>query len=205
MILKNPSECPTFANFLPKLTACFGDIAPFEQKIQHIAEIAGIDLRAFAIDHLAVRMNDVTTAMQWKALLLEGGELLKESDVNGRPIGLFKLHQPIAFCGQSVSIIELPFPKGKIYQEQGWEHIEVVVPFLPDETVEQWTERVCKRFDLHENVQLKLKISQPSVAGERLPNPSIAISLKNATNCNFCCLKLHPYDINAIICSEIEN
>ncbi|MDO9735114.1 VOC family protein, partial [Glaesserella parasuis] len=38
--------------------------------------------------------------------------------------------------------------------------------------------------------------------GERLPNPSVAISLINATYQNFCCLKLHPYDINTIVFSE---
>lgn len=204
MIQENPAECPTFANFLPKLTACFGDIAQFEQRIQQIAEIAGVDLRQLEIDHLAVRMNDHATAEQWRELLLEQGELLKQSQVNGRPIALIQLNQPIEFCGQSVSIIELPFPKGKTYPEQGWEHIEAVVPFEENESVEQWVARLNKRYHFAENSQIQLKISQPSVEGERLPNPSIAISLKAPTNRNFCCLKLHPYDINTIICSEIE-
>lgn len=75
------------AKFFEKMTACFGDLSQFEQKIRQIAEIAGIDLAAYEIDHLAVRMNQTETAEQWKILLLDGATLLKESEVNGRPIG----------------------------------------------------------------------------------------------------------------------
>ncbi|QNS15940.1 VOC family protein [Mannheimia bovis] len=191
------------AKFFEKMTACFGDLSQFEQKIQQIADIAGIDLSLYQIDHLAVRMNEQHTAEQWKSLLLEGANLSKESEVNGRPIGLFTLDQAVKFCGQFVKLVELPFPKGKVYPEEGWEHIEVVFPFLEGENTEQWVERALSYFNLSENPDTKLKISQPQVEGERLPNPSIAITLRNVTFCNPCCLKLHPYDINSIIMSEM--
>ncbi|WHP48140.1 VOC family protein [Mannheimia bovis] len=191
------------AKFFEKMTACFGDLSQFEQKIQQIADVAGIDLSLYQIDHLAVRMNEHKTAEQWKSLLLEGANLLKESEVNGRPISLFTLDQAVKFCGQNVKIVELPFPKDKIYPEEGWEHIEVVFPILAGENAEQWVERALSHFGLAENSNLKLKISQPKVEGERLPNPSIAMSLRNVTFCNLCCLKLHPYDINNIIMSEM--
>lgn len=203
MILKNLTENPIFANFLPNLTACFGDFNQFSQNIQQIAEIAGLDLTQFEIDHLAVRMNSAEKAVQWQEMLSAHATLLKESEVNGRPISLFELAQPLHFCGQAVSIIELPFPKGKIYPVEGWEHCELVVPFRDNESVEQWVERLEHQFGFSRNSQLKVKISQPIVAGERLANPTIALSLKDETNQNYCCLKVHPYDINAIICSEI--
>ncbi|AHG87245.1 hypothetical protein F544_20170 [Bibersteinia trehalosi USDA-ARS-USMARC-190] len=186
------------ADFSHKLTACFGNLAEFEQKIQQIAEICGIDLSQFEIDHLAVRMNQLETAKIWRKMLLTAAIILKESEVNGRPIGLFTLNQPLIFCKQSVSIIELPFPKGKTYPQEGWEHIEIVVPMQENESVEQWIERCCKRWNLQENLQIHLKISQPQVAGELLPNPSIAISLNNKEFYNFCALKLHPYSIQEI-------
>lgn len=205
MILKNPVKNSHFANFFTKLTACCGDFADFERKIRQIGEIAGIPLAEFEIDHLAVRMNELGTAEQWRALLLEGAEVLKESDVNGRTISLFRLHQPLMFCGQQVSVFELPFPKGKIYKEQGWEHIEAVVPMQANERVEQWIARVCEQFRLVNHSALALKISQPKVIGERLPNPTIAISLSDATYQNHTCLKLHPYSINDVIRSESES
>ncbi|MFA9488584.1 MULTISPECIES: VOC family protein [unclassified Mannheimia] len=191
------------AKFFEKMTACFGDLSQFEQKIRQIAEIAGIDLAAYEIDHLALRMNQTETAEQWKAILLEEATLLKESEVNGRPIGLFTLTQAVEFYGQFVNIVELPFPKDKIYPQEGWEHIEIVFPFLGGESVEQWVERAISHFNLANNTELKLKISQPKAEVESLPNPSIAISLRNVTFCNPYCLKLHPYDINSIIMSEM--
>ncbi|QIW14924.1 metalloprotein [Pasteurellaceae bacterium RH1A] len=193
MILKN-------AKFYEDLTACFGDLSQFEGKIRELAQVARIDLSQFEIDHLAVRMNDEQTAQAWQSLLLQGASLLKESQVNGRPIGLFSLHQPLVFLGQEVSIIELPFPKGKIYNEQGWEHIEIVFPMLDQESIEQWTARTLAHFNLQAK-PLKIKVSQVKVEGERLPNPSIAISL--GTNLNSVCLKLHPYPIQTIIRSEM--
>ncbi|HHW7568630.1 TPA: VOC family protein [Mannheimia haemolytica] len=190
------------AKFFEKMTACFGDLSQFEQKIRQIAEVAGIDLSIYQIDHLAVRMNQTETAEQWKAILLEGATLLKDSEVNGRPIGLFTLTQAVEFCGQFVKIVELPFPKDKTYPQEGWEHIEIVFPFLAGESVEQWVERAISHFNLANNAELKLKISQPKVERESLPNPSIAISLRNVTFCNPYCLKLHPYDIKSVIMSE---
>lgn len=191
------------AKFFEKMTACFGDLSQFEQKIQQIADVAGIDLSLYQIDHLAVRMNQHETAEQWKSLLLEGASLLKESEVNGRPIGLFTLDQAVKFCGQNVKIVELPFPKDKIYPEEGWEHIEVVFPILADENAEQWVERALSHFALAENPNLKLKISQPKVEGERVANPTIAMSLEKVTFFNPGCLKLHPYDITSIVMSEM--
>ena len=73
---------PQNANFFEKMTACFGDLSQFEQKILQITQTIGLDLSQFQIDHLAVRMNTVETAMQWKELLLENATLLKESEVN---------------------------------------------------------------------------------------------------------------------------
>lgn len=188
-----------FADFSHKMTACFGDFSEFERKIRQIAEIAQIDLSQLEIDHLAVRMNSIEKAEQWRAFLLTQGKLLKQSEVNGRPIALITLHQPLQFCKKSVSIIELPFPKGKIYPQEGWEHIEVVFPMLKNENVEEWIARTLSHFRLQNNAQLNLKISQPQAENEQLPNPTIAITLNSATYANFYCLKLHPYGINTVI------
>lgn len=187
-----------FADFSHKMTDCFGDLSEFESKIRQISDIIGINLSEFEIDHLAVRMNSNETAEQWRNLLLSEGQLLKESDVNGRPIALINLNNSIEFCAQQINIIELPFPKDKIYPIEGWEHVELVVPVQQNESVETWIERLFKRWNLVENLQIKIKISEPKVAGERLPNPSIAISLRDKNLNNFCTLKLHPYSIKEI-------
>ena len=42
--------------------------------------------------------------------------------------------------------------------------------------------------------QLTIKVSEPKVDGERLPNPSIAVSFTDKT-VNHTCIKVHPYSI----------
>ncbi|WP_301098714.1 VOC family protein [Otariodibacter sp.] len=202
MILKNPTKNLDFANFFTKMTACFGELTKFEQQIQEIATLANISLQDYQIDHMSVRMNQMDTAKAWYNMLLESAEIFNESMINGRPIALFKLHQPIVFCDQTVSILELPFPKGKIYPREGWEHIEIIAPFQPNESVEQWIQRMLSTFKLEQQSLLTFKISQPKSSGEIIPNPTIALTLNDKTNRNNCCLKVHPYDIKSIICSE---
>ena len=191
------------ANFFEEMTACFGDLSQFEQNILQIAQLAKIDLAKLEIDHIAVRMNSLEKAEKWRIFLLKNAKLVKESQINGRTIGLFELNQAVKFCGQNVNLLELPFPKGKSYPQEGWEHIEAVFPMLEQENSEQWIARTLDTFSLSDNENLSLKISQPKAEGERLPNPTIAINVKNATFCNHSCLKLHPYGINEIIKSEI--
>lgn len=184
------------------LESHFGSLAQFEKKIQQLATLSNIDLSLYEIDHIAVRVNQNDTAQQWHRGLLAYGKILKESIVNGRPIALFSLNQPLTFLSQQVEIVELPFPKDKHYPQEGWEHIEIVFPMQKNESVEAWCKRTLEHFKLSENEQIVLKISQPEVIGEQLPNPTIAITSKNVTSCNFCCLKIHPYAINKVIISE---
>lgn len=201
MILKNDVKNREFANFLQQMTACFGNLSQFEQNIQQIAEVVHIALANYQLDHIAVRMNSLSVAEQWRNFLLQRGVLLKESMVNGRQIGLFQLSYPLDFLGQKIDVLELPFPKGKVYSNEGWEHIEMVFPMEVGESAECWIERTLKWFDLRENNEIIFKISQPQVAGEQLANPSIAITLRNQNYCKNSCLKIHPYDIKAIISS----
>lgn len=190
------------AKFFEEMTACFGDLSQFEQNILQIAQLANIDLAKLEIDHIAVRMNSLEKAEKWRTFLLRNAKLLKESKVNGRPIGLFLLPYSLDLCGQPVPILELPFPKRKAYPQEGWEHVEAVFPMLEAENTSQWIARTLATFNLTEHSDLALKISQPEVEGERLPNPTIAITIKSATFCNHSCLKLHPYGINDVIHSE---
>lgn len=118
--------------------------------------------------------------------------------VNGRIIYLIELNHPLIFAGQPVTIIELPFPKNKHYLQQGFEHIEIVFPFLPGESVVEWEKRILNQFLWNENKDFIIKIDEPKVEGEQLPNPSIAVSFVDKTQ-NRSCIKVHPYHIQNII------
>lgn len=185
-------------NLQENLTALSADLATFERKIQHLAKEMAIDLSDYEIDHLALRINSEQSAKNWLILLSKCGKILSDNIVNGRKIYLVKLAKPIKFAHQFVDVIELPFPKNKQYSIEGWEHIEIVIPFLQNESINEWVNRINMHFLWNESTQLNIKVSEPKVVGERLPNPSIAVSFANKA-VNHTCIKVHPYSIEKIV------
>ena len=178
--------------------ALYAEIPEFEQKIQQLAEKMAVDLSRFEIDHLSVRVNTEQNANFWLTLLLNYGKILSDNFVNGRVIYLIQLDTPLSFLGQAVDVIELPFPKNKNYPIESWEHIEIVMPFLTGENVQQWRQRIENQFLWNQQNELKVKFSEPQAEGEQLPNPSIAVSFRDASQ-NHTCIKVHPYTIKKII------
>ncbi|MBF0751293.1 MULTISPECIES: VOC family protein [unclassified Pasteurella] len=185
-------------NFNENLTALQVELIDFEEKIQALASEMKLDLRDYEIDHLALRVNSEQNAKIWLTHLLKCGRILSDNIVNGRPIYLIQLEKPLSFAGQFVDIIELPFPKNKQYPQETWEHIEIVIPFFPDESVEAWIERINQQFLWQHLTQLTIKVSEPKVEGENLPNPSIAVSFADKRE-NHTCIKVHPYSIKKIL------
>ncbi|HHF3474172.1 VOC family protein [Haemophilus influenzae] len=185
-------------NLQENLTALSADLAIFERKIQHLAKEMTIDLSHYEIDHLALRVNSEQSAKNWLILLLKCGRILSDNIVNGRKIYLIELEKPVKFANQFVDIIELPLTKNKKYPIEGWEHIEIVVPFLPNESINEWIDRVNMYFLWDKLTHLTIKVSEPKVDGERLPNPSIAVSFTDKT-VNHTCIKVHPYSIKKIL------
>ncbi len=179
-------------------TALYNEFLQFEQKIISLAAYLGLILSDYEIDHIAVRVNNCKTAKSYLELFVKYGVILSDNIVNGRVIYLIKLHQPLVLVGQKVQIIELPFPNGKIYPQESWEHIEIVIPFLAKESTIEWIERIKKQFLLNQMSELSVKVDEPKVDGEILPNPSIALSFADKTQ-NHSCIKVHPYSIEEII------
>lgn len=186
---------------LGEQTALAQQFPHFERQVQQLAAIIGIPLAEFEIDHLAIRVNSVQQGQIWLTALLKCGQILSDNQVNGRPIYLIQLDQPLLFAGQMVSVVELPMPKNTIYPQQGWEHIELVVPFLVKESANEWLNRINQRFCLNENPHLRVKVDEPKVEGEQLCNLSIAVTLQEKTENHFC-IKLHPYHITDVVGSE---
>ncbi|ARU64819.1 metalloprotein [Histophilus somni] len=170
----------------------------FERKIIELAHSMQLRLDRVEIDHIALRVNKRKSAEDWLTLLLKCGTILSGNIVNGRVIYLIQLDNPIRFSDQFIDIIELPFPKDKVYPVENWEHIEVIIPFEVNETVDEWVTRIRQQFLWDELANLKVKVSEPKADGEQLPNPSIAVSFVNQLE-NHTCIKVHPYHIKKII------
>lgn len=179
-------------------TALVQTFLSFEEKIQQLAQAMNLTLNEYEIDHIALRANTKALAKYWLTHFLKCGTILSNNIVNGRLIYLIKLNQPLCLAGQRIDVIELPFPKDKIYSVEGWEHIEVVIPFLQHETTEEWVKRINLLFLRNQLTTLAVKVSEPKVEGEQLPNPSIAVSFADNRD-NHTCIKIHPYNIKQVI------
>ena len=97
----------------------FSVIADFEEKILSLASEMALILTDYEIDHMAVRVNHCKTAKSYLDLFVKKGRIVSDNLINGRVIYLVELEQPITFLGQKVSIVELPYPKDKVYPKEG--------------------------------------------------------------------------------------
>lgn len=105
-----------------------GDYQTFLAEILAQTEAEGFDLSDFVqIDHACYRTTSLENYEQKKAELSEVARLLGETEINGRPICTFRLHEPIRHGSWRIDAIELPAPKEGASHEEGLEHIEFVL------------------------------------------------------------------------------
>ena len=99
----------------------------FLEKIFNELESVQIDLRDWPIDHLCYRTSSENNYQKIKNCFQHIGELLVESEVNGRLIATYKLKEPILFKQHRIELIEVPAPKRGKTTIEGFEHIEAVI------------------------------------------------------------------------------
>lgn len=181
-------------HFGAQLSDLSEDLIRFDSAISAFATSLGLALHQLEIDHISVRCNQNTTAERWKQGFSAIGNCFSEKTINGRPICLFRLATPMTLAGQSISVVELPWPGTTLYRHEGWEHIEIVLRG-DVETLNQ------RAMDLLSDTGLLLpkvaiKCSSPQGEGERLPNPTLAVTNGVVT------IKFHPWSIEEIVASE---
>ncbi|MDC9596171.1 VOC family protein [Xenorhabdus anantnagensis] len=168
------------------------DLLKFEQKLKLFGDHLGLDFAQYSADHISLRCNETAIADRWHQGFLQCGQLISESMINGRPICLFELEQPIALLGWQIDCVELPYPSKKQYVHEGWEHVELVLPVPPEQLI-------------HEAYKLlpdplpdifRTKESHPKSNNERLPNSTLAVTNGELT------IKFHSFPLKEIIKSE---
>ncbi|QSX42187.1 VOC family protein [Shewanella cyperi] len=178
------------------------DWQPFADDIQALAQ--SLDLmdtaQGWHCDHVALRVNSTTAA---EALVQEFeaiGTVISNNLINGRPILIIALDEPLQLGPWSIDCVELPFPGEKHYPKEGWEHIELVFPCKAadcdalEAALGQALPTVAERIKAPGT--LRIKASSPQGEHERLANPTLAFSDDKV------CIKLHPHGIRDIIASE---
>lgn len=170
------------------------DLARFSLSLQQFADRLGLNLAELEADHIALRCHQNSTAERWQQGLLKMGTQFSEAMINGRPICLFKLRQPLRVNGWQLDVVELPWPGEKRYRHEGFEHVEIVLrgdhetlgmramALIGDEALTQQG--------------ISFKTSSPQGENERLPNPTLAVSDGQTT------IKFHPWRLEEIVASE---
>ncbi|MEK7497612.1 MAG: VOC family protein [Patescibacteria group bacterium] len=153
----------------------------------------GLNVSDLKIDHIGLRYSKPEDVDFLKKALDLSGTNISTAVVNGRPISIYKLIKPIEAGNYQIPCVELPFPaKEHNYPEDGWEHVEFVLP-NPNMGLE---ENFKARYP---NFKGDYKIDEPKVEGEQLPNPTII--LKHPTN-KMLTLKFHGNSIEEVVRSK---
>lgn len=182
--------------FPPQLDDLKADLDRFEKSLESFSERLGLSLGELESDHIAVRCHQNATAERWKQGFLQIGCQFSEAMINGRPICLFKLHQPIQVAGWQLDVIELPWPGEKRYRHEGWEHVEIVLRGEP-ETLGMRAMALLSD-DALTQPGISFKTSSPKGENERLPNPTLAVTDGQTT------IKFHPWRLEEIVASEAD-
>ncbi|MDD9156497.1 VOC family protein [Aliivibrio sp. S4TY2] len=174
----------------------------FMERIQKLLDVLEIDLTQYQADHIALRINDCEVAEAAHQAWLQQAEEWSNNEINGRPIIALGFNQALTSNGWSIECLELPYPGDKSYPQQGWEHVEWVIPCNVD-SQEAFLDYVFKTFPILKgkwdnlaSLGVKVKQSCPSGDAERIANYTIAFKYQGV------CIKLHPHSLKAVIESE---
>ncbi|PKG77895.1 hypothetical protein CXF80_05955 [Shewanella sp. Actino-trap-3] len=172
----------------------------FGQRITAFIDQLGLENLSLYCDHAALRVNDNHMAQLLADEFSQHGKIISNNIINGRPILIIKLTEPLVIGAMHIQCVELPFPSDKAYPVEGWEHVELVFPSQAQTCqalAAELIEKVPQLADIIAgNSDIKVKQSSPKGDKERLANPTIAFKA------NGICVKVHPHDIQKIVESE---
>ena len=193
----------------------------FEAQILALLETLDLADKALVCDHVALRVNSIASADALRDAFSCVGKIISDNIINGRTILIIELDTPLTLGQFSIACVELPYPSDKVYPQEGWEHIELVIDSKAKDcdTLSQDLLALCPKLSallpseqaaepvpsssLGLNSQgiaslagIKIKMSSPKGDKERLANPTIAFKRDDV------CIKVHPHGIKAVIASE---
>ena len=193
----------------------------FEAQILALLETLDLADKALVCNHVALRVNSIASADALRDTFSRVGKIISDNIINGRTILIIELDTPLTLGQFSIACVELPYPSDKVYPQEGWEHIELVIDSKAKDcdTLSQDLLALCPKLSallpseqaaepvpsssLGLNSQgiaslagIKIKMSSPKGDKERLANPTIAFKRDDV------CIKVHPHGIKAVIASE---
>lgn len=170
----------------------------FSQKLEAALEALGITSACedLAIDHICVRLQNSSDVSALKTQLTKVGEIISAVQVNGREISIIQLNEPLHIGNWQIPAVELPYPKPKHTYEDGWEHVEFVLPATTN-TMPGVRDAFFTRFPHLEKAELMAHFNysedEPIAEDDQLPNPTISLKVAGVG------LKFHAEPIQKVV------
>jgi len=162
------------------LQTIIGDYHSFLKLILEEIKAEGFELSDFVqMDHVCYRVPSFESYESKKLELFRVGKLLGEAQINGRPIAVFRLNEPIYHDTWRIDTVELPAPKKDVETKEGLEHVELVLFDDKDAFLEKYS-------DKHFNLQ----------SADRGVNPEIGYTLPTYT------VKFHLLSLPTVVYLE---
>lgn len=142
---------------------------------------AGVGIpKHWDVDHLCYRVETLERYQQMKSLFATFGNLLAETEVNGRPICTFKLAKPVIHRHYQIDLVELPAPKPGKTTPEGFEHIEIICDLPWDEMKRKYAALKLNEGGLKKdfNAELELELGPRNIKFHYLSLESV-VNLEN--------------------------
>ena len=169
------------------------DLPRFEQALHQFAAKLRLDLAAFTADHISLLSSE-----RHCRTLAPGADAVRDTAVRvDDQRATYLSVRFVAAAGRGAVADRLrraAVSREKRYPHEGWEHVELVLSGDPQTLHARALSLLADEALLTPGI--KLKQSSPKGEGERLPNPTLAITDGTVT------LKFHPYSIRDIVASE---
>lgn len=171
------------------------EVPGFLNNVFQFIDELGIDVSDLEIDHVALRFKKKEDVDKISQELIGYGDQISAAVVNERRILIIKLFQPIRFRHYTIPCVELPYPaKDHNYPEDGWEHVEFV---LPTSDISEFDQVFKQRFSNLTEDQLRkygYRLSVPRVSSEQLLNPTAILTKDKMLS-----VKFHPNSIEDVV------
>jgi len=95
------------------------DLPRFEAALQTLAGRLALDINGLHADHISLRCHQNATAERWRKGFEQCGTLLSENIINGRPICLFRLDEPVCVGPWRFTVVEVDYPHGSHIVAEG--------------------------------------------------------------------------------------
>lgn len=203
----------------------------FEAQILALLETLGLADKALVCDHVALRVNSIASADALRDTFSRVGKIISDNIINGRTILIIELDTPLTLGQFSIACVELPYPSDKVYPQEGWEHIELVIDSKAKDcdTLSQDLLALCPKLSAllpseqaaepvpssSQGLNLQGLSSQglnsqslASLAGIKIKMSSPKGDKERLANPTIAfkrddvCIKVHPHGIKAVIASE---